>query len=122
MLYVHILSFSHPLKHPTLLFQKLVDDYEFSLIHYRILDCGLEVSNGGAPATDGCNMICKGNSTEICGGPNRLNAYNYTGTDLPPVKTPPPPGGGGGGGNPNTPVFPVTSGLPTDWAYQGCFV
>jgi hypothetical protein len=24
-------------------------------------------------------MLCNGNSTEICGGPNRLNVYNYQG-------------------------------------------
>jgi len=64
-------------------------------------------------------MLCQGNSSEICGGSDRLNVYNYTGTDLPPVTTPPPPGGGG---NPAAPVFPVTSGLPGGFEYKGCFV
>jgi len=45
--------------------------------------CGSAVSNGGAPAASGCSMVCSGNSSEICGGPNRLNVYNYTGTGLP---------------------------------------
>jgi hypothetical protein len=27
-------------------------------------------------------MVCSGNSGEFCGGPNRLNVYNYTGTGL----------------------------------------
>ena len=29
-------------------------------------------------ASSGCNMPCAGNSTETCGGPNRLTTYNYT--------------------------------------------
>ncbi|TFY75770.1 hypothetical protein EWM64_g8241 [Hericium alpestre] len=64
-------------------------------------------------------MVCSGNSSEFCGGPNRLNVYNYTGTDLPPVSN---PGGGGGGGGGGTPVFPVTSGLPGTWNYSACYV
>ncbi|THG96101.1 hypothetical protein EW026_g5677 [Hermanssonia centrifuga] len=79
--------------------------------------CGLGFSNDGGPAnlTD-CNMPCSGNSSEFCGGPNRLNVYNFTGT-LP--HGPAPVGGGGGGG---TPVFPVVSGLPKPWKYAGCYV
>jgi hypothetical protein len=63
-------------------------------------------------------MVCNGNASEFCGGPNRLNVYNYTGTDLPPITVP----GGGGGGGTGTPVFPVTSGLLTGWAYNACWV
>ena len=40
--------------------------------------CGNGFSNGGALAPDGltgCNMVCNGNSSEFCGGPNRLNVY-----------------------------------------------
>ncbi|OCK83019.1 WSC-domain-containing protein [Lepidopterella palustris CBS 459.81] len=38
--------------------------------------CGVVLGNGtvSAPATD-CNMPCSGNSSETCGGPNRLNLY-----------------------------------------------
>ncbi|KAF9465644.1 copper radical oxidase [Collybia nuda] len=80
--------------------------------------CGATLANGGAPtpAAD-CSMVCAGNSSEFCGGPNRLNVYNYTGTDLPPQQ---PVGGGGGGGG--APVFPVTSGLPGNWSYDACWV
>lgn len=63
-------------------------------------------------------MICAGNSTEFCGGPNRLSMYNFTGTNLPPLNA----GGGGGGGGGAVTVFPVTSGLPSPWSYSGCFV
>ncbi|CRK26406.1 hypothetical protein BN1723_013829 [Verticillium longisporum] len=41
------------------------------------LDCDNSLKNGGAPAVDGCNMLCNGNITEYCGGPDRLNLYNY---------------------------------------------
>lgn len=69
--------------------------------------------------SSGCNMVCAGNSSEFCGGPNLLSAYTYTGTDLPPIST--GGGGGGGGGAPLT-VFPVLSGLPQGWAYNSCWV
>jgi len=61
-------------------------------------------------------MPCTGDSSEFCGSGNRLNVYNYTGTDLPTS------GGGGGGGGSPTAVSPVLSGLPTGWAYNACWV
>jgi len=66
-------------------------------------------------------MVCAGNSSEYCGGANRLSLYNYTGTDLPTNPNPPNGGGGGGGGAPTT-VFPVLTGLPLGWAYNACWV
>ncbi|KAF4622575.1 hypothetical protein D9613_009394 [Agrocybe pediades] len=82
--------------------------------------CASAIANGGTQAalTD-CNMVCQGNSSEFCGGPNRLNVYNYTGTDLPVVST---GGGGGGGTGTAVGVFPVLSGLPTGWSYNACWV
>lgn len=80
--------------------------------------CGTDIEGTGAPATSGCNMACQGNSTTLCGGADRLNVYNFTGTITgPPVVNP-----GGGGGVVNPDVSPVTSGLPTPWAYSGCYV
>ncbi|PFH53643.1 copper radical oxidase [Amanita thiersii Skay4041] len=80
--------------------------------------CGHAIANGGSPTPAGdCNMVCAGNSSEFCGGPNRLNVYNYTGTDLP---TSPPNGGTGGNGG--SLVFPVLDGLPSPWAYNACWV
>lgn len=83
------------------------------------LVCGSEIANGGGPAdaTD-CDMTCAGDVTEFCGGPNRLNVYNYTGTGLPSQGG---GGGGDGGGGPTT-VFPVLSDLPTGWAYNACWM
>jgi hypothetical protein len=43
--------------------------------------CGNQVQGGNGPAPDGnaqCNMACTGASSETCGGPNRLNLYQYT--------------------------------------------
>ncbi|KAJ7222415.1 hypothetical protein GGX14DRAFT_428693 [Mycena pura] len=85
-----------------------------------LTDCGTAIVNGGAPTPlADCNMLCAGNSSEFCGGPNRLTVYNYTGTDLPP----PPVGGGGGGGGGDTGVaLGIATDLPRPWAYVGCFV
>ncbi|KAI8212667.1 WSC domain-containing protein [Colletotrichum sp. SAR 10_66] len=39
--------------------------------------CDNQIQNGGVLAlpTDGCNMLCRGNTYETCGGSNRLNIY-----------------------------------------------
>ncbi|KAI1640310.1 hypothetical protein F4809DRAFT_591116 [Biscogniauxia mediterranea] len=39
--------------------------------------CGNTIANGATPADDGCDMTCNGNQTEVCGGPNRLNVYDF---------------------------------------------
>ncbi|KAF7327563.1 hypothetical protein MKEN_00335300 [Mycena kentingensis (nom. inval.)] len=80
--------------------------------------CGTTLNPNAAtkPIKD-CSMLCAGDSQELCGGPDRLSLFNYTGSDRP---TGPLVGGGGGGGGPVT-VFPVTE-LPPPWAYIGCFV
>ncbi|KAG6856106.1 hypothetical protein H0H87_007358 [Tephrocybe sp. NHM501043] len=79
--------------------------------------CGNTIANGGlpTPAAD-CSMLCAGNAQEFCGGPNRLNVYNYTGTNLPPQT------GGGGNGGDGTSVFPITTVLPGNFTYAGCWV
>lgn len=82
--------------------------------------CGTAIGGTGAPATSGCNMVCQGNSSTLCGGADRLNLYNFTGAITGPPVVNPPPGGGGGGANPN--VQPVLDGLPTPWNYSGCYV
>ncbi|KLO11660.1 galactose oxidase [Schizopora paradoxa] len=89
--------------------------------------CDTGISNGGGPIdANFCNMACQGNSTELCGGPNALNVFNFTGTITGPPTLQPPAGGGGGGGIDNTgnPVFVIdTPGvLPSPWAYSGCYV
>ena len=90
----------------------------FSACPFTVLlkDCSTAFANGGAPTPAGdCSMVCSGNSSEFCGGPGRLNAYNYTGTNLPSPGTTTPV-------NVGTSVSPVLSGLQTGWAYNACWV
>lgn len=65
-------------------------------------------------------MTCGGNSSEYCGGPNRLNLYNYTAgsTSSGGGGTT----GGGGTGGSGTGPSPVTTGLPGTWTYGACYV
>ena len=56
--------------------------YVFSLVQLIELTrqfapvCGHNLANGaGAAAAADCSMACSGNSTEACGGPNRLNLF-----------------------------------------------
>jgi hypothetical protein len=47
--------------------------------------CGNAIVNGGGPAPDGnngCDMDCKGALAETCGGPNRLDVYQYGSSTL----------------------------------------
>ncbi|KAI0378836.1 putative glyoxal oxidase [Hypomontagnella monticulosa] len=39
--------------------------------------CGNTITNGAIPAEDGCDMVCNANKSEICGGSNRLNVYDF---------------------------------------------
>ena len=59
-------------------------------------------------------MVCAGNSSEYCGGPDRLNLYNYTGT----LTT----GGGSTNGGSTGGPSSVHTGLPGNWTYGGCYV
>ena len=66
--------------------------------------CGNNIIEGGALAnqdTD-CAMTCGGNSSEICGGPNRMSIWsNQTVTVLQPPSA-------------------QTANLPGSWSYAGC--
>ena len=116
--------------------------------------CGNSFSNGGGPAPDGptgCNMVCAGNKTEFCGGPNRLNVYT-TGSGTNPGSTASAGSGGGGGGGTLTVTTigananptkvsdgpgplttsttagltavdgPQATGLANGWSYKGCYI
>jgi hypothetical protein len=85
-------------------------------IHRASKDCGTAFANGGGPAAAAdCSMVCSGNSSEWCGGPARLNVYNYTGTNLPSTGTTSVTLGG-------VSVQPVLSNLTTGWSYNACWV
>jgi len=50
----------------------------------RLTDCGSSIgSTGAAAASSDCSMTCSGNSTEICGGPNRVSIF-WNGKNPPP--------------------------------------
>lgn len=62
--------------------------------------CDNTFNNGGGPAPDGsvgCDMPCQGNTTEMCGGPNRLDVYQ------------------------NLEYVPVVNPNITGYTYQGCY-
>ena len=65
------------------------------------LGCGNEINSPGAPISQSaCNQACTGDSTEVCGGPNALQLYNFTGAN--------PLGAS---------VIPAAGG----WTSQGCY-
>ncbi|KAF7536340.1 hypothetical protein G7054_g4595 [Neopestalotiopsis clavispora] len=39
--------------------------------------CGNTIANNATLATDGCVKLCNANQTEVCGGANRLNIYDF---------------------------------------------
>ena len=59
-------------------------DYAFMGVEYsgecycgNALNAGSVVAPGGSdPSQNGCDMLCNGDPTSYCGGPNRLNAYS----------------------------------------------
>lgn len=96
--------------------------------------CGNALQNGGAPASDGeagCNMACKGTVTETCGGPNRLTLWRYftgnEGTQSSTLTSALPSSSRlssslASSAAPSSSAAPVPSGLPTGFAYKGCYV
>ncbi|KAK7458254.1 WSC domain-containing protein [Colletotrichum acutatum] len=58
--------------------------------------CDNQLRNTGSSGFDGCNMLCSGNSSEYCGGPNRINVYQAS-------------------AKPKTPSV-----LPSGWTDKGC--
>lgn len=67
--------------------------------YYTQCYCGSSLATGGTNATvTDCNTPCGGNSTEACGGPNRLTLYKSSKVTGPQV-------------NPG----------PNGWVSQGCY-
>ncbi|KAL2134895.1 hypothetical protein VTI74DRAFT_10530 [Chaetomium olivicolor] len=81
--------------------------------------CGNAIANGGAPATSGCSMTCNGNSSEFCGGPNRLNVYNFGGQYNPTATSSATPGPSSAGGNPQ-PAGPSQPQTVGNYDWYGC--
>lgn len=59
--------------------------------------CGNTINAGSVkqpssdPDANGCSMLCGGNETEYCGGPNRINMYQINGSVPVPTGGPDPP-------------------------------
>ncbi|KAK4129599.1 copper radical oxidase [Parathielavia appendiculata] len=92
-------------------------NYNFAGVEYGgECYCGNSIVNGGAPATSGCAMTCNGNSTELCGGPDRLNVYSYGGQS-PSGTSSAAATSTGGGSQPTGPSQPETVG---NYEWYGC--
>ncbi|KAL2199244.1 glyoxal oxidase like protein [Corynascus similis CBS 632.67] len=83
--------------------------------------CGNTIANGGAPATSGCSMVCNGDSSEFCGGPDRLNVYSYQNQYEPSVTSRAIPSTTPAGPTSSSAV-PAPTDLPEGWSYHGCWV
>ncbi|KAL2141040.1 hypothetical protein VTI28DRAFT_2930 [Corynascus sepedonium] len=85
--------------------------------------CGNTIANGGAPATSGCSMVCNGDSSEFCGGPDRLNVYSYQNQYEPSATssaTPDPTGGSGGDDDDLAAAGPSQPESIGDYDWYGC--
>lgn len=85
-----------------------------NIFAYPFLDCSNEIQHYSAPVTLGdCSMTCAGNAKEWCGGPDRLNVYqfDYDGTLTPVSET-----------SPATP-YEVAKVKTTggEWVSRGCY-
>ncbi len=93
------------------------------------INAGSVAQTSTTPATNGCSMLCGGNTTEYCGGPNRLNMYAINGSlPLPTTSTSTTsiPSGTGNStmtsATPTpTPTGPITVQTLTGWTYLGCY-
>ena len=81
--------------------------------------CGNDLTAPGGPAPDGlagCNMLCNGNQTEYCGGPNRLDLYKKGATATSAAGTTT------AAATSSAAPTSAATGLPTGWSYQGCWI
>ena len=80
--------------------------------------CGNTINAGSVkqpssdPNTNGCSMVCGGNETEYCGGPNRINMYQINGSVPVPTGGPDPPVPTGG---------PSVVQTASGFNYLGCY-
>jgi len=94
------------------------DGYTLAGVEYSdqcFCDTALNYGSAPTPLTD-CDMTCAGNSSEYCGGPNRLNLYNYTTGSTSSGGGGTTGGGGTGSGGTGSPSLPGT------WTYAACYV
>jgi hypothetical protein len=81
--------------------------------------CGDSLGKGSIPASiEDCSMTCNGNSTEFCGGPNRLNVYKLTRL---PMSTTTISSAATSAPSVPTPTGPAIKQHVRDYSFQGCF-
>lgn len=61
-------------------------------------------------------MLCNGNSSEFCGGPNRLDMYQSSGAPPPTSSTTSTTQ------TTSTSASSTVTGLPSGWSYKGCYI
>ena len=86
--------------------------------------CGNSFQNGGGPAPDGsssCNMPCNGNSSEYCGGPNRLEAYKLVNNPVTTTTTTAVSATGTGAGTSATATGPSIVQTIGSYNFVGCY-
>ncbi|KAI8942832.1 hypothetical protein NX059_000872 [Plenodomus lindquistii] len=88
--------------------------------------CSNFLGTKGGPAPDGealCNMACSGDTTEMCGGPDRLSLFKYyTGEEITTSVAPgATPTASKSIATPSTSP-PQATGLPDGFTYKGCYV
>src|SRR5689334_16242914 len=58
--------------------QEACGGYKYAGVEYSgECYCGDSLLNNHGPKTDGCTMTCNGDTTQICGGANRINIYEF---------------------------------------------
>ncbi|KAL6695762.1 WSC domain-containing protein [Trichoderma pleuroticola] len=89
--------------------------------------CDNSFGKGSIPApVEDCSMTCNGNSTEFCGGPNRLNVYQLkklaTTTSVPATTVPPTTASESSSTTSvATPTGPAIKKYVKGYTYQGCW-
>ena len=83
----------------------------------NVINTGSALVAGSTPAQTLCDMTCSGNSSEYCGGPSRLNMYQFNGAV---ASTATATATGTAVATP-TPTGPVTVTNLTGHAYMGCY-
>ena len=103
----------------------------------NVINTGSALVEGSQPSVTQCDMTCSGNPLEYCGGPDRLNMYQYETNGTATVST---TATGTAAVSPTatgtaavsstathsssatpTPTGPITVGNFAGWNYMGCY-
>ncbi|PHH61538.1 hypothetical protein CDD81_275 [Ophiocordyceps australis] len=82
--------------------------------------CGQGLGQGAAADDSGCDMRCRGNSSEYCGGAGRLSLYSHTG-ETGEIEERAKRAKQGVAGD-SSGALGTGADLPSGWAWYGCWV